>query len=46
MYHLILFCFALTLAVVGWGGDYPAALLIAGIYFGHVLTEVLNDPTL
>lgn len=46
MNHLIMFTFALTLAAIGWQGEYPAALLIAGMYFGHVLTEVLNDPTL
>ena len=44
MYQLIMSAFALTLAVIGWGGDYPLALLIAGIYIGHVLTELLNTP--
>ena len=46
MHHLIMFAFAVTLAVIGWGGEYPIALLIAGAYLGHVLTEMLNDPTL
>ena len=44
MSHVIFTAFALTLAVIGWGGEYPLALLIAGIYIGHVLTELLNTP--
>lgn len=38
---------ALALIVFGWGGGWltDLALVIGGVFAGHVLTEVLNDPS-
>ena len=46
--HLILSAaLALALIVFGWGNLWltDLALLVGGVFAGHVLTEVLNDPT-
>ena len=45
--HLILSAaLALALIVFGWGNFWltDLALLVGGVFAGHVLTEVLNDP--
>ena len=38
---------AATLIFFGWGNDWltDLALVLGGTYLGHVLTEVMNDPT-
>ena len=38
---------AATLIFFGWGNDWltDLALVLGGMYSGHVLTEVLNDPS-
>ena len=38
---------ALALIVFGWGNFWltDLALVIGGVFAGHVLTEVLNDPS-
>lgn len=38
---------ALALIVFGWGHFWltDLALVIGGVFAGHVLTEVLNDPS-
>lgn len=38
---------ALALIVFGWGAYWltDLALLIGGVFGGHVLTEALNDPS-
>ena len=38
---------ALALIVFGWGNFWltDLALMVGGVFAGHVLTEVLNDPT-
>jgi hypothetical protein len=38
---------ALALIVFGWGAYWltDLALLIGGVFAGHVMTEALNDPS-
>lgn len=46
--HLIMSAaVALALIVFGWGHFWltDLALVIGGVFAGHVLTEVLNDPS-
>ena len=44
MYYIILIALSLTAIVGGWY-NHPAILLIGGLFMGHALTELLNDPT-
>lgn len=38
---------AIALVVLGWGNYWltDLSLLVGGIYTGHILTELLNDPS-
>lgn len=44
MYYIIGIALSLTAIVGGWN-DHPPIVMLGGIYLGHALTELLNDPT-
>lgn len=49
-YHLANFFIGLSLVYIGInhsesGFLWDACLIIGGVYIGHVITEVLNNPT-
>ncbi len=44
MYYIIGIALSLTAIVSGWN-DNPITVMLGGVYLGHALTEVLNDPT-
>jgi hypothetical protein len=43
MYNIIGIALSLTAVISGWN-YHPAIVLIGGLYLGHLLTEVLNNP--
>jgi hypothetical protein len=50
LYHFGNFFIGLSLVYIGInhsesGSLWDACLIIGGIYIGHVITEVFNDPT-
>jgi hypothetical protein len=46
-YLILVSAWAIALIVFGWGHYWltDLSLLVGGIYTGHILTELLNDPS-
>jgi hypothetical protein len=47
VYFFLMTIFACAFALFGWSGDailFDACKFLSGLVFGHLLTEILNDP--